>query len=137
MKQLLLKKHFTKKTTSVNINEIEINRIVLFGKNSYGNKGSSKRYIGYWHKGEAFLSPLNIRLPQLTYLTNADKLINLLVTDKKLLNKYNEIWDKIKSLFKKEFGKKPVYDNKLITAKLNGTEFEVRILKTMSVVIYP
>ena len=43
--------------------------------------------------------------------------------------KYNEIWDKIKSLFKKEFDKKCVYDNKYITAKLNGTEFEHRILR--------
>ena len=37
--------------------------------------------------------------------------------------------DKNKSLFKKEFDKKPVYDNKYITAKLNGTEFEHTILK--------
>ena len=52
-----------------------------------------------------------------------------MITDKKLLKKYNEIWDKIKSLFKKEFDKKLVYDNKYISAKINGTEFEHRILK--------
>ena len=46
-----------------------------------------------------------------------------------MLKKYNEIWDKIKSLFKKEFDKKPVYDNKYITVKLNGTEFVHRILR--------
>ena len=46
-----------------------------------------------------------------------------------MLKKYNEIWNKIKSLFKKEFDKKPVYDNKYISAKVNGTEFEHRILK--------
>ena len=37
--------------------------------------------------------------------------------------------DKIKSLLKKEFDKKPVYDNKYITAKLNNTKFKHRILK--------
>ena len=33
------------------------------------------------------------------------------------------------SLFKKEFDKTPVYENKYITAKLNNSEFERRILK--------
>ena len=46
-----------------------------------------------------------------------------------MLKKYNEIWDKINSLFKKEFDKNPVYQNKYITAKLNNTEFEYKILK--------
>ena len=46
-----------------------------------------------------------------------------------MLKKYNEIWDKIKSLFKKEFDKNPVYENKYITPKLNSTEFEHGILK--------
>ena len=34
-------------------------------------------------------------------------------------------------IFKKEFDKKPIYDNKYISAKIdtNGTEFEYRILK--------
>ena len=38
----IIKSAFYKKTTSININEIEINRIVLFNKTSYGNKGSFK-----------------------------------------------------------------------------------------------
>ena len=86
MKQLLLKVHFTKKTTSININKIEINRIVLFNKTSYGNKGSLKHYIGYRH-ADGIILPLNIRLPQLTgyvkHFSDENKLINFLVTDKK------------------------------------------------------
>ena len=85
-------------------------------------------YIGYGHP-DGNLSPLNIRLPQLTgyakHFNDVDKIINFLVADKK----YNERWDKIKSLFKKEFDKSPVYENKYITAKLNNTKFEHRILK--------
>ena len=46
-----------------------------------------------------------------------------------MLKKCNKIWDKIKNLFKKEFDKKPVYDNKYISAKVNDTEFEHKILK--------
>ena len=45
-----------------------------------------------------------------------------------MLQKYNKIWYKIKSLFKKELDKNPVYENKYITTKLNKTEFERRIL---------
>ena len=64
-KTAIIKSAFPKKTTSISINEIKINRIVLFDKTSYGNKGSLKHYIGYRHT-DGILSPLNIRLPQLT-----------------------------------------------------------------------
>ena len=101
-----------KNQSSISINEVEINKIVLFDKISCGNKGSFKRHI---------------KLPQLTgyakHFHNGDKLINFLVADKELLKKYNEIWNKIKTLFKKEFHKKPVFDNKYISAKVNGTKF--------------
>ena len=97
----IIKSAFHKKTTSININEIEINRIVLFDKTSCGNKGSFKHYIGYRHSG-GNLSPRNTRLPQLTgyfkHFSEENKVINFLVVDKKLLKKYNEIWNKIKSL---------------------------------------
>ena len=103
---------FHNNKSSISINEVKINRIVLFDKTSYGNKGSFKHYIGYRHKDGTF-SPLNVKLPQLTvyvkHFNNGDKLINFLVADKELLKKYNEIWNKIKILFKKEFDKNPVY----------------------------
>ena len=35
-----------------------------------------------------------------------------------MLKKYNEIWDKIKSLSKREFDKKPLYNNKYINTKI-------------------
>ena len=44
---------------------------------------------------------------------------------------------RLKACLKKEFDKNPVYENKYITAKLNNTKFEHRILKKMNVVIYP
>ena len=96
------KNAFYNNKSSISVNEVGINRIVLFDKTSYSNKGSFKRYIGYRHKDGTF-SPLNVKLPQLTgyakHFNNDDKLINFLVADKELLKKYNEIWNKIKSLF--------------------------------------
>ena len=120
------KNTFHNNKISISIDEIEINKIVLFGKTSYGNKGSFKHYIGYRDKDGAF-SSLNIKLSQLTgytkHFNNGDKRINFLVTDKELLKKYNEIWNKIKSLFKKEFDTKPLYINRYISAKINSTKF--------------
>ena len=64
------KNAFHNKKSSININEIEIDGIVLYNKTSYGNKGSFKRYIGYRHK-DGSLSRLNVKLPQLTILIMA------------------------------------------------------------------
>ena len=76
-----IKSAFHKETTSININEIEIN------KTSYGNKGSLKHYIGY-RQTDGILSSLNIRLPQLNgyakHFNDENKVINFLVADKKL-----------------------------------------------------
>ena len=73
------KNTFHNNKSSININEMGINRIILFSKTLYGSKGSFKCYIGYRHKDGAF-SPLNIKLPQLTgyakHFNNGDKLIN-------------------------------------------------------------
>ena len=106
---------FHKETNSVNIDEVEIDKIMMLDKTSYGNKSFFKYYIGYIHKNKALLSPVNIKLPQLTEYTkhfdNKYKYGNLLVNDVKLLKKYNEILDKVKILSKREFDKKPLYNN--------------------------
>ena len=85
------KNAFHKKATSINIGKIEIDKITLLDKTSYGNKGSFKYHIGYRHKNEALLSPLHIKLPQLTGYTkhfdNNNKYANLLVNYKKLFKK--------------------------------------------------
>ena len=72
------KKAFHNNKSSISIDKLKINRIVLLNKTSYGNKGSFKQYIGYRHIDGIF-SPLNVKLPQLTgyakHFNNCDKLI--------------------------------------------------------------
>ena len=101
------------KIKPISINEVENNKVMVFDKTSYGNKGFLKYYIGYLKKTEAFPSPLCIKLPQLIghtkYFTNDNRSINLLANDKKLLKKYNGIWDKINSLSKNKFSKEPFH----------------------------
>ena len=61
------KNAFHKTATSINIDEVDISKIILFDKTYH--RGSFKYCIGYRHKNEALPSPLNIKLPQLTGYT--------------------------------------------------------------------
>ena len=54
------------------------------------------------------------------YFDNNNKYINLLVKDKKYLEKYFEILNKIKSLITKEFNSEPVYNDKYIKTKIKS-----------------
>ena len=65
------------------------------------------------------------------YLKKFDKsnnFMNLLVNDKKILEKYNEIWDKTKNVFEKKFDSEPVYNDKYIKVK------EIQITQTFMVI---
>ena len=99
----IIKSAFHKNKRPININEVDIERIKLLDKRSYG-KDSFKYFIGYSHESNTFPSPLCVKRPQMNaytkYFDKNNKYINLLVTDKKILEKYSEIWNKIKSLLK-------------------------------------
>ena len=66
--------------------------------------------------------PLCIKPLQLNaydkYFDDNNKCTNLLVKNKKLLEAYNPIWDKISNLLEKGFDCEPVYDNKYIRTKI-------------------
>ena len=117
----IIKSAFHKNKRPININEVDIEEIVLSHKKSY-IKDSFKYFIGYRHKGNAFPSPLCIKLPQMNayvkYFIKNNKCINLLVNDKEILRKYLEIWDKLKGFIKKEFNSESVYNDKYINTKI-------------------
>ena len=48
------------------------------------------------------------------YFDKNIKYMNLLVNDKEILEKYNKIWNRIKTLIKKAFNSEPVYNDKYI-----------------------
>ena len=82
----IIKSVFHKNKKAININEVDIKRIALSDKKSYG-KDSFKYFIGYRHEGNAFPTPLCIILPQMNahtkYFDKNSKYINLSVSDKK------------------------------------------------------
>ena len=104
-KQCINKNAFLKNKKPITIDKVENKIIVLSKKDSYGKKGSFKYFIGYINETDAFPLPLCIKLPQMNghvkYFDSNNKCMNLLVHDKELLKKYNEIWDKISNLLKK------------------------------------
>ena len=73
------------------------------------------------------------------FVKNFDKsnqYINLLVYDKKLLKRQNEIWDKIKSLFKKKLDNEPMYNDKYIKKKVEiGAFIIIKCLEKMNVLL--
>ena len=111
-----------KDEVDIKIDEVDIRRIVLSSTHSYGNKGLFKYFIGYINNDNAFLIPLCINLPQMNgytkYFDINNKYVNLLVHDKKLLKRYNEILDKISNLLQKGFDNEPVYNDKYIKIKI-------------------
>ena len=65
----IIKSAFHKNKRSININEVDIEEIVLSHKESY-SKDSFKYFIGYRHQGNAFPSPLRVKLPQMNAYAN-------------------------------------------------------------------
>ena len=114
------KNEFPKHKHLTDIDEVDIDIIVISSKDSYGNKGAFKYFIGYINK---YIKPLCIRIPQLNgyvkYFDSNNKYVNFLVHDKELLKKYNAKWNRIRNLLKREFNNESVYNDKYIKSKIN------------------
>ena len=67
------------------------------------------------------------------YFDKNNKYVNLLVNHKKILKKYSEIWNEIKSLIKKEFNRESVYNDKYIKIKIKT----IRYIQIFNIIKYP
>ena len=120
------KKEFHKSKQPINLDLVNVDQIVISDKFKHSDDGF-KYFIGY-KEGE-IVKPLCIILPQMTgyikYFENGGKNMSFVIKDNDVLDKYNEIWDKIKRELKLQ--SMPVYDEKCI--KANVTEFN-SVIKT-------
>ena len=68
------------------------------------------------------MKPLCFILPQISgyikYFENGGKNMSFAIKNDDVLDKYNEIWDKIKKTLSNKFHSMPVYDEKYIKAKI-------------------
>ena len=122
------KSNFYKNKKLFNIHHLDVNKILVSKKESYGTKNSLKHFIGY--NDDGVVRPLCINLPQMNgYVKHFDsnKTMSFKVSDNKLLKKYNKIWEKISNLMNIEFDSEPVYgdSDKYIKTKIKMYEDRV------------
>ena len=91
------KKEFHKSRQSINLDLVNIDQIVVSDKVKHGDDGF-QYLIGY--KEDEIVKPLCIILPQMSgykkYFETGGKNMSFVIKDDDVLDKYNEIWDKIK-----------------------------------------
>ena len=108
---------FKKIKTQLILMRYTLKKIALSNKTPNGEHGPNKYYIAYL---SGSFKPLYITIKNIKLYTND---MSVLANDNELL-KYNEIWNKIGSLFnkkfnKKEFYSKPTYNNEYIKTKIS------------------
>ena len=122
------KSNFYKNKKLFNIHDLDVNKILISKKESYGTKNSLKYFIGY--NDDDVIRPLCIKLPQMIRCVkkfDGNKTMSFKVNDNKLLKKYNKIWGKISNLMNIEFDREPVYgdNDKYIKTKIKTYEDRV------------
>ena len=104
---------------SINLDLVKIDQIVVSDKFKHSDDGF-KCFIGY--KESEFIKPLCIVLPQMSgyikYFENGGKNMSFVIKDDDVLDKYNEIWDKIKMDLNIKLHSMPVHDKKYLKAKV-------------------
>ena len=113
------KKEFHKSKQPVDLDLTNVDQVVVSDKFK-DRDGGFKFFIGY-KEGE-IVKLLCIILPQMTgytkYFENGGKTMSFVIKDDKRLNKYNEIWYKIKVTLSIKFHSILVYDEQYIKAKV-------------------
>ena len=117
------KRDFYKNKKAFQIDDIDVNKMLVSKKEPYQKrttKNALKYFIGY---NNDVIRPLLVRLPQITgYFKkfNENVTMSFRVNNKQLLEKYNEIWEKVEMLMSIDFESKPVYgdDDKNIKTKI-------------------
>ena len=122
------KSTFYKSKKLFNIHDIDVNKIVVSKKESYGQKNPLKYFIRY-NDDDSFI-PLCIKLPEMISYAkyfDSNKTMSFRVNDNKLLKNYNKIWKKISNLMNIEFDSDPVYgdNDKYIKTKIKMYEDRV------------
>ena len=90
------KRNFHRNKKLFKIEDIDINKILVSKKESYGKTNSLKYFIGC--NDDDVIRPLCTKLPQMIgYVKcfDSNKAMSFKVSDNKLLKKYNKIWEKI------------------------------------------
>ena len=115
----LNKKEFYKSKQPIDLESVNVDQIVVSDKFKQSDEGF-KYFIGY--QEDEIIKPLCIILPEMSgyikYFENGGKNMSFMIKNDDVLDKYNEIWNKIKKTLNVKFHSMPVYDEKYIKAKI-------------------
>ena len=113
------KKDFYASKQAILLNLVDVNDINI-SKRVKNNNDTSKYFIG--HNDEDKIRPLYIILSQMSgyikYFENGSKSMLFKIKDEDVYLKYNEIWNKIKSILNVKLHSQPIYDEKYIKTKV-------------------
>ena len=104
------KSHFYKNKKVIKIDDIDVNKILVFKEEPFGLRNSFKYFTG--QNDNDVIRPLCITFPQMIgYVKSfeSNMTMSFKISDKQLLKKYNQIQKKVKKLLKIKFDSKPVY----------------------------
>ena len=115
------KSNFYKNKKLFKIDDINIDKILFSIKEPYGTNKSIKYFFGY--NDDDVIRPLCIKLPQMigyVKFFESNKTMSIIAIDNKLLEKYNLIWKKFRSLLNIKFDRRPIYgdNDKYIKKKI-------------------
>ena len=109
------KKDFYASKQAIPLNLVDVNNIVISNRVNQNND-ICEYFIGYLNNESV------VPLPQMSgcieYFENGERSMSLKIEDEDVYLKYNEIWNKIKSILNVEFHSQPIYDDKYIKTKV-------------------
>ena len=101
------------------LDSVDLRKIVVSSRWKL-NDTTYKYFCGY--SNNDVIQPLCVILPQMNgyikYFDNGGKNMTFVTDDKKVYEKYDEIWNVVKGLLKLKFTASPIRDDKYILAKL-------------------
>ena len=122
------KSNFYNDKTLFKIDDIDVDRILISKKESYGKNKTHKYFTGYNYNDE--IEPLFIRLPQMigyAKFFDSSKTMSFKVNDNKMLKSYTKIWKRISDLMNIKFDSEPVYGDSVKT-KIKTYEDRINII---------
>ena len=113
------KKEFYSPKKAILLDSVDLSKIVISSRWKL-NDTTYKYFCGYLNND--VIKPLCVILPQMSryikFFDNGGKNMSFVTDDKEVDEKYDEIWNIVKSLLKLKFTVGPIRDDKYILAKL-------------------
>ena len=112
------KKEFYSSKEAILLDSVDLSKIVVSSRWKL-NDTTYKYFCGYLNNN--VIQPLCVILPQMSgyikYFDNGGKNMSFITDNKKIYEKYDEIWIVVKGLLKLKFTARPIRDDKYILAK--------------------